>query len=174
MPTTFKLTYSTMFAPPRELHDQFDAAVAALRPRLGKEHPLHIGGREAFRPQVVEKYDPADHRRLLGRFSVATPADVDAAVDAARAAYPAWRRTSLRDRCELLRKVPRVVEERAYDIAAAVSFEVGKNRMEALGEVGEVVDFFALFARQMEENGGFDKPLPNDRWRASPAPTAAC
>ena len=160
--STFKLTYSTMFAPPRELHDNFDAAVEALRRNLGKEHPLHIGGKEVFKPQVLEKYDPADNHRLLGRFSTGGPADVDDAVEAARSAYPAWRRTSWRDRIQVMRKVSHVVGERAYEIAAAISYEVGKNRMEALGEVGEVVDFFALFARQMEENNGFDKPMPND------------
>ncbi|MBI5279723.1 MAG: aldehyde dehydrogenase family protein [Burkholderiales bacterium] len=159
---TFKLTYSTMFAPPRELHDRFDAAVAALGGAFGKEHPLHIGGKEVFAPRMLEKYDPADHRRLLGKFSLATEADADAAVAAARAASPGWRATPWQDRMQVMRKASRIVEERAYDIAAALSFEVGKNRMEALGEVGEVVDFFSLFADQMEQNGAYDRPLPND------------
>ena len=61
-----------------------------------------------------------------------------------------------------MRNVARLVEERLYDIAAAVSFEVGKNRMEALGEVAEVVEFFELYARQMEDNNGYDHALPDD------------
>ncbi|MCG3188958.1 MAG: 1-pyrroline-5-carboxylate dehydrogenase 2 [Burkholderiaceae bacterium] len=62
----------------------------------------------------------------------------------------------------LLQRVARLVDERLVDIAAAVSFEVGKNRMEALGEVAEVSAFFDLYAAQMEEHGGYDRPLPDD------------
>ena len=40
-----------------------------------------------------------------------------------------------------------LIEERVYDIAAALSLEVGKNRMEALGEAQETADFFTLTAR---------------------------
>jgi len=158
----FKLTYSTMFAPPRELHENFDAAVASLRGRFGQSHPLFIGGQECLRERVVEKRDPADPRQLLGRFSLADEGDVDAAVAAARQAAPAWRSLPWQQRAPILREVSRLVEARAYDIAAAVSFEVGKNRMEALGEVGEVVDFFRLFADEIEAQQGFNRPLPND------------
>jgi len=160
--TAFKLTYSTMYAPPRELHENFDKAVEAVRARFGQEHPLFIGGAPVSRTEKLAKHDPADTRQVLGHFSLAGVEDVDNAVSAARKAFPAWSRMPWQDRAGILRKVARVVEARAYDIAAAVSFEVGKNRMEALGEVGEVVDFFDLFARQMEEQNGFDRALPND------------
>ncbi len=158
----FKLTYSTMFSPPRELHENFDSAVAGLRHRFGESHPLFIGGRELLKEEVVIKHDPADGRQILGRFSLAEVGDVDAAITAARTAFPAWRSMPWQERVRILRQVARIVETRAYDIAAAVSFEVGKNRMEALGEVGEVVDFFDLFASEIETNEAFNRKLPND------------
>jgi 1-pyrroline-5-carboxylate dehydrogenase len=41
---SFKLTYSTMFSPPPELHTHFDAAMARVRANLGATHPLFVDG----------------------------------------------------------------------------------------------------------------------------------
>jgi 1-pyrroline-5-carboxylate dehydrogenase len=49
-----------------------------------------------------------------------------------------------------------------YDIGAAVALEVGKNRMESLGEVQETADLITWYCDRMEEAGGFDRELPND------------
>jgi len=49
-----------------------------------------------------------------------------------------------------------------YEISAAVALEVGKNRMESLGEVQETADLFSWYCDQMEANEGFDRALPND------------
>jgi 1-pyrroline-5-carboxylate dehydrogenase len=54
------------------------------------------------------------------------------------------------------------LEARVYEIAAALTLEVGKNRMEALGEAQETVDFFRHYADQFEQEQGFDRALPND------------
>src|SRR5690606_29478443 len=88
--------------------------------------------------------------------------DVELAVAAARRAWPAWRRTPWQERVALLRRAARLVDERLYDMSAIVSLEVGKTRMEALGEVAEVSAFFDIYAQQMEENNGYDHALPDD------------
>jgi len=41
---SFKLTYSTMFDPPAQLHANFDAAVARALAKLGGRHALHVAG----------------------------------------------------------------------------------------------------------------------------------
>ena len=61
-----------------------------------------------------------------------------------------------------MRKVARVLEERVYDIAAALVLEVGKNRLEALGEAQECVDFFEVYADDFESHKGYEFDLPND------------
>jgi 1-pyrroline-5-carboxylate dehydrogenase len=48
-----------------------------------------------------------------------------------------------------------------YDIGAAVALEVGKNRMEALGEVQETADFFTCYCDDYERQS-FDHALPDD------------
>lgn len=158
----FQLTYSTMFAPPRALHERFEAALQRVRAGLGQTHGLFIDGAFVERAALLDKHNPARQSELLGRFAQASVSDVDLAVAAARRALPAWRRTPWQERVALLRHAARLVDERLYEMAAAVSLEVGKTRMEALGEVAEVSAFCDIYARQMEENGGYDRALPDD------------
>ncbi len=166
--TTFKLTYSTMFDPPEELHRQFETALVAVRQELGRDYPLQLagdapaasgsaGGRDWF-----EVRSPIDADWLLARFESATAADVDAAVKAAKAAWPGWAATPWQERIRLLRRAAALIEERVYRIGAVVALEVGKNRMESVGEVQETADLINWYCDRMQENEGFDRRLPND------------
>ena len=92
---------------------------------------------------------------MLGEFALADADDVDAAMKAAHAAFPAWRALPVAERARLIRKVGDLMEERVYDIAAALTLEVGKNRMEALGEAQETVDFFHHYADDFERHAGY-------------------
>ncbi len=47
------------------------------------------------------------------------------------------------------------MESQIYDISAKLSFEIGKNRLESLGDIAETVEFFRYYARQMTEHNGF-------------------
>ncbi|HUL67752.1 MAG TPA: aldehyde dehydrogenase family protein [Burkholderiaceae bacterium] len=158
----FKLTYSTMFDPPPQLHANFDAALERVRSRLGATHSMWVDGAARTAGQVFEVFAPSDTRVLLGRFASGSSDDVDAAVRAAHRAFPAWRALGWTERTRLLRRAAVLIEERVYDIGAAVALEVGKNRMEALGEVQETADLFAWYCQQMETNEGFFKVLPDD------------
>src|SRR5262252_4532278 len=158
----FKLTYSTMFDPPQQLHANFDAALERVRSRLGATHTMWVDGVARAAGHVFEVFAPSDTRVLLGRFASGSREDVDAAVLAARRAFPAWRALGWVERVRLLRRVAALIEERVYEIGAAVALEVGKNRMEALGEVQETADLFAWYCDQMEANDGFVKTLPDD------------
>ena len=59
-----------------------------------------------------------------------------------------------------MRKVADILEERVYEIAAALVLEVGKNRLEALGEAQECVDFFRVYADDFESHKGYEFELP--------------
>jgi 1-pyrroline-5-carboxylate dehydrogenase len=161
MRMSFRLTYSTMFDPPPELHTRFEAALARVRAGLGRPHGHYIDGRDSAGAVTYRQPSPIDRELVLGEFADATAGEVNAAVAAAKRAFPAWRRTPVAERCALLRRVAALIEERVYEIAAAVALEVGKNRMEALGEVQETADFFTLYCRDYE-SGNFDHALPDD------------
>jgi len=159
---SFRLTYATMFNPPEAMHERFDAALASVNARLGVRHALHIDGAEIAPAGHAMLASPIDQDCKLGEFAIAGAAEADAAMRAAQAAYPAWRALPFPERARLMRRVADLMEERVYEIAAALALEVGKNRMEALGETQETVDFFRHYADDMERHAGFDHELPND------------
>src|SRR6516162_4271364 len=158
----FKLTYATMFNPPAEMHTRFDAALEEVNRSLGGKHALYINGEDRAAASHDTRRTPIDQRRVLGRFPLATVEDTNDAMAAAQAAFPNWRATSMAERARLLKRVATLIEERVYHIAAALTLEVGKNRMEALGEVQETADFFALYADDYEKQNHFDHALPDD------------
>jgi acyl-CoA reductase-like NAD-dependent aldehyde dehydrogenase len=159
---SFRLTYSTMFDPPAQLHERFEAALAGVRGRLGRDYPQWIGGAARAARDTFEVRSPIDREWVLGRFARGSAADAADAVTAARDAFRGWAATPWRERVRLLRRVAALIEERVYEIGAAVALEVGKNRMESLGEVQETADLFSWYCDQMEANEGFDRVLPND------------
>lgn len=151
-----------MFDPPRELHEKFEAAVERVRSGLGRDFSHFVGGAEIGGEPMIEDVSPIDTRVLLGRFPAASAMQVDQAVAAAAAAFSAWRRTTADERIRILRRVGELIEERVYDISAAVALEVGKNRMEALGEVQETADFFYCYCDDFERQHAFVHKLPDD------------
>lgn len=159
---SFKLTYATMFEPPAELHTRYEAAVKRALAALGKRHFLFIDGEDRAAARHFTKRNPADTSQVIGEFPAADAQDVDAAMQAAARAWPQWRALPRGERASQLRRVGALIEERVYDLAAALTLEVGKNRMEALGEAQETADFFRLYADDFERSGGFDRALPDD------------
>jgi 1-pyrroline-5-carboxylate dehydrogenase len=160
--TAFRLTYSTMFDPPVELHQRFDAALQRVRAKLGQQHPMWIDGRARGAAEHFELRSPIDRDLLLARCPSGSAVDATDAVSAAVAAYPAWAATPWTERVRILLRAAELIEQRVYDISAAVALEIGKNRMESLGEVQETADLVRWYCEQMQANDGFDRVLPDD------------
>ncbi len=162
-----KITYATMNAEDPELQAAYDAGVEEARSGLGQTHPFWVDGEPRTTSDTFDEYSPADHDLLVGSYSQATPNDVNDAVAAARAAQPAWEKTPWQDRVALMRKAADLLDERLMRVSALLGFEVGKSRLEALGDVAETSEFFRYYAKQMEEHDGFITPLnalaPNER-----------
>src|SRR5438128_26938 len=88
-------------------------------------------------------YNPALGRQT-GAVDFASGEEVDAAVAAARAAFPDWRALSLSRRTELFFRIRKLVDERREEIARFLTAEHGKVLSDALGEVArglEVIEF---------------------------------
>ena len=88
--TAFKLTYSTMFDPPPELHRHFEEALARVKAHLGGEYPMWIAGEARQAAEQFDAHSPINRNWLLGRFQRGTDADAGDAVAAAKRAWPAW------------------------------------------------------------------------------------
>ncbi|MFH2102522.1 MAG: aldehyde dehydrogenase family protein [Chloroflexota bacterium] len=158
----FKLTYATMFNPPEELHTRFEAALATVRGRLGADHGMLIDGKDVFADEKLTVCNPANTDTVLGTFQKGDQSHAQAALDATRKAFPAWSRTRWQDRVATMRKAAELIDERLFEIAAVLSMEVGKNRMEALGDVAETADLIRYACDQMEKNGGFIVEMGKD------------
>jgi 1-pyrroline-5-carboxylate dehydrogenase len=158
----FKLTYSTMYNPPEEMHQLFDAALAKTKANLGKEHAMIINGKEHFAAEKFEDRSPSDTNVLLGIFQKGTAQDAQDAIAAARKAFPMWSHIKWQDRITLIRKAADLMDQRIFEMGAVVALEVGKNRMEALGDVAETADLFRYACDRMEANQGFVVELGRD------------
>jgi malonate-semialdehyde dehydrogenase (acetylating)/methylmalonate-semialdehyde dehydrogenase len=93
--------------------------------------------------RVGPVFDPATGQQQA-EVDLASIDEVDAAVDAAAEAFPAWRDTSLGARAEILFRFRHLVDEHRGEIAAALTSEHGKVRGDALGEIArglENIDF---------------------------------
>lgn len=162
MPEKFKLTYATMHNPPEELHTKFDAAIERLKANLGKEYGLIIDNRDVFTEEKFEDRSPVNTNWVLAVMQKGGAAEAQAALAAARRAAPKWARTPWKERVALLRKVADIIDERLYELGAAMCLEVGKNRMESLGDVAETADLIRYACDQMEANKGFIRKMGRD------------
>ncbi len=161
MAERIKITYATLRNDNEELHAQYDARISKARARLGAYHPNWIGGRERDGDGTFELRSPIDRKIVVGTFARGTRADVRDAVGAARAAHPAWRATPWRDRLALLRRTAEIISERHMEYGALMGFEVGKSRLEALGEAEEAADLLRYYSDVFERNNGYVVPMGN-------------
>jgi len=158
----FKLTYATMFNPPEELHSQFDASLAKLRKNLGQEQTMLIGGKEVKADEKFEDRTPIDTDVVLAVMQKGSEKHASMALEAARKAFPGWSHTPWQERVKLLRKAADLIDERLTDLGAVMSMEVGKNRMEALGDIAETSDLVRYSCSQLEANDGYIKEMGRD------------
>ena len=88
---------------------------------------------------TVEITDPATGE-AHAQIGLAGPADVEAAVAAAVAAFPAWRRTPPQDRIQYLFRFRELLIRRADDIARTTTQENGKTFAEARAELARGIE----------------------------------
>lgn len=160
--SAFKLTYATMFNPPEELHTRFEDALKNVKAHLGEEHTMFIDGKEVRIDDKFEDRSPVDTGVVLGIFQKGGAEIASQAIAAAKKAFPAWSHTPWEKRIELLRKAADLIDERIYQIGAVMAMEVGKNRMEALGDAAETADLIRYACTQVEVNKGFVFEMGHD------------
>jgi acyl-CoA reductase-like NAD-dependent aldehyde dehydrogenase len=85
--------------------------------------------------------------------------ETDAAVAAAKAAFPAWRAVAPADRGRLLRRLATLVEERTEELARIESQNVGKPIAGARGEIGMVANVFHFYAGAVDKHYGETIPV---------------
>ncbi|MEZ0333310.1 MAG: aldehyde dehydrogenase family protein [Gemmatimonadales bacterium] len=155
-----KITYTSTSGDLEEFHRRFDEGLQRVRAASGGRHLCWIGGEAVeTRGDALEDRSPIDTGFLLGTFASAGAAEVDRAVRAARAAQPAWARRPWQERVAILKRAAALIRERKYELAALMSLEVGKSRLEAMGDAEESADLIDYYCGQVEEADWFVRPM---------------
>lgn len=153
--TAQKITYTATPDQIEAMHQSFDDALDRLRRSLGGTCPIVIAGEERTGRELFDVVAPADTSLVLSRMQKGTKADVDDAVEAAKAGFAAWSARPWRERVAIIHAGAEKIRDRKFDLAAIMILECGKSRAEAIGEVEEGADLLDYYARQVEDADGF-------------------
>jgi aldehyde dehydrogenase (NAD+) len=126
------------------------------------EPGLFIGGERVTTSTAgtMERVDPTTGE-VLGEFPVAGPAEVDAAVQAAHKAFPAWRRLTANKRREILWKVSELIRRDAEELKTLIALETGTPV--GVNQLDMAVDQFQYYA-------GFADKFAGELISSYPAP----
>jgi 1-pyrroline-5-carboxylate dehydrogenase len=160
MTATTKITYTSASGDLAEFHRLFDEALSRVRAAAAGRHPFYIDGEPVeTRLEPLVDRSPIDTGLVLGRFAAARREDVHRAVASAHRAQKSWAALPWRDRLATLRRAAGLIRERKYDLAAVMSLEVGKSRLEAMGDAEESADLIDYYCQQVDDADGFVRPM---------------
>ncbi len=117
-----------------------------------------IGGEWKAGPNEGKDVNPSNTNEIVGTYAQGAAADVDAAVDAAKAAFPAWSRSNPQVRYEILKKASDEVLARREELGTLLSREEGKTKAEGIGEATRAGQILAFFAGETVRFGGESVP----------------
>ncbi|MDR9838396.1 NADP-dependent succinate-semialdehyde dehydrogenase [Herbaspirillum huttiense] len=107
-----------------------------------------------------EVYNPANGN-LLGSVPMMGAAETRRAIEAANAAWPAWKKKTAKERSVILRRWYELMMANADDLALIMTAEQGKPLAEAKGEIGYAASFIEWFAEEGKRTYGDTIPSPS-------------
>lgn len=153
-----KITYVTLAAD-ESVHPKYEAALKKFEQGLGRHYPMYIAGKEVKTTEEFTHRSPIDTSIEVASFPVGTREHAKQAIGAAKSAFGVWSGMDWRERVKTLKKSAGLIDQRKFEIAAAITYEVGKNRMEALAECWEAIDAINYYAGVMEKENGYDEKM---------------
>lgn len=153
-----------------EFHKKFDQAIESVRKDFGKKYPMIIGGKEVFSEDQFQVRSPADRNIVIANFPMATSEETLRAIESARDAFFKWSNIPYQKRIQVFREVADDLSSQKFTLAAIMTFENGKSRLEAMGDVDEAIDFLRFYSDELEANEGYSKEtksaIPNEKTRS--------
>ncbi|MHC5795805.1 aldehyde dehydrogenase family protein [Lacisediminihabitans sp. FW035] len=155
-------------------------AVDTFTTAPGPDQPMWIGGEkvESATGEWRDVTNPAHRGRVICRVPAAGVEDVDRAVAAARAAFPAWRARHFTERARALALIADEIEARAEDFARLTALDTGNAlRTQARPEVTTLVALFRYFSGIAGEVKGTTLPAGDNQLqytRLEPLGVVAC
>jgi len=152
-----------------EFDEHFENNLQKALTNLEVNYPIIINGEKIFSEDKIEVRSPSDSRILLATFPNATKDDTINAIDSANDSFQKWSDTSYQNRAQIFKDCAGIFSEKKFELAALLSLENGKTRIEAMGDIDEAIDFMRFYAYQLEKNEGFCKetihPNPHEKTR---------
>ncbi len=109
-------------------------------------HAHYIAGEWVTGSSTSSNINPSDLADTVGQYAVGGSAEVDAAVAAARAAFPAWSTSGIQARSDALDKIGSEILARREELGNLLAREEGKTLPEAIGEATRAGHIFKFFA----------------------------
>jgi 1-pyrroline-5-carboxylate dehydrogenase len=142
----FKITYSVSPENMAEIDKNYDQAIIDVTERFGQEYPALLGNKAIDGDGFTNNYNPAKNEQLLSKHNNTPLSRLDEIMNLANEAQKSWRELPWQERVAFMNKAAANISKRQMEFAAIMSLEVGKNRLEALGEVQESVDLINYYA----------------------------
>eukprot|EP01037_Dinobryon_pediforme_P038910 gene38910-47208_t len=105
-----------------------------------------IAGEWVAATDASPNINPSNTGDVVGLYARGTSADAEAAIAAAKAAFPAWSRSTPQERYDALKKISDEILARREELGRMLSREEGKTLPEGIGETVRAGQIFAFFA----------------------------
>lgn len=110
------------------------------------QHDNYINGHWLAGDNYSPNVNPSNTADVLGLYTQASAAQLDTAVQAARAAFPAWSSAGIQSRADALDKIGNEILARREELGTLLAREEGKTRPEGIGEAARAGNIFKFFA----------------------------
>src|SRR5580704_12573436 len=121
-----------------------------------------IGGEWVDGVSITRDINPSNTKDVVGEYAKADKVQTEKAIAAAKAAFPAWSRSTPQERYDALNKISAEILARKDELGRLLAREEGKTLPEGIGEVARAGQIFAFFAgealRMMGEKGASVRP----------------
>lgn len=144
-----------------EFNKNFDDSIEYVKNHFGKKYPCIINGKKIFSDRTFDVRSPSDTRLVIATFPKLDETQTKEAILSAKEAFGEWSRTPYQKRSEIFKQTADHISKIKFELAAWMSFENGKTRIEAMNDVDEAIDFMRFYAFQLEKNEGFCKHTPH-------------
>ena len=113
---------------------------------MTQKHDNLIGGQWLADSSYSPNINPSNLGDVIGEYTQASAGQLDAAVQAARAAFPAWSVSSIQARADALDKIGTEILARREELGTLLAREEGKTKAEGIGEAARAGNIFKFFA----------------------------
>ncbi|HZD25020.1 MAG TPA: aldehyde dehydrogenase family protein [Alphaproteobacteria bacterium] len=124
-------------------------------------HRNLIAGEWLASDDINENLNPSNTADVVGHYARADKAQAEAAIAAAHAAFPAWSRSPVQQRADILAKAAAELMERREELGRLLSREEGKTLPEGIGEATRAAQIFQFFSGEAVRLAG--EKLPSTR-----------